>query len=174
VRHALAWFLTLVLAAAGTLLGHALAYRLTGEPLGDVHAYLGHAPQLLLLLATLAACPLAFTRGAATPPAWPFPFLAVGTFVVQEHLERLVHTGQLPWLLTNPSFLAGLALQLPLALAAWAVARRLLRALRASSRRVRLLPATSLAIVLPTPLWRVGHAAVASSARGPPAVLQPC
>jgi hypothetical protein len=174
VRHGLAWLLTLVFAAAGTLLGHALAYRLTGEPLGDVHAYLGHAPQLLLLLATLAACPLAFTRGAPTPPAWPFPFLAVGTFVVQEHLEGLVHTGQVPWLLTSPSFVAGLALQLPLALAAWIVARRLLRALRASPRRVRLLPAASLAIALPIPLRRVGSAPVASSARGPPTVLRPC
>jgi hypothetical protein len=174
VRHGFAWLLTLVLAAAGTLLGHALAYRLTGQSAGDVHAYLGHAPQLLLLLATLAACPLAFMRGTASPPAWPFPFLAVGTFVVQEHIERLVHTGELPWLLTTPSFLAGLALQLPLALAAWALARRLLRALDASPRRVRLLPAVSLSVVLPPVVRRVDRAPVPRAARGPPAVLRPC
>jgi hypothetical protein len=174
VRHVLAWLLTLVLAAAGTLLGHAVAYRVTGQPAGDVHAYLAHAPQLLLLLATLAVCALAFTRGAASPPAWPFPFLALGAFVVQEHLEVLVHTGELPWLLTRPSFLAGVALQLPLALGAWAVARRLLRTLRVSPRRLRLLPLVSVALPQPARIRRLGRAPVASSARDPPSILLPC
>jgi hypothetical protein len=174
VRHGLAWLLTLVLAAAGTVLGHVLAYRLTGQPAGEVHAYLGHVPQLLLLLTTLAVCPLAFTRGTKSPPGWPFPFLALSAFAVQEHLEQVVHTGELPWLLTRPSFLVGLVLQLPLALAAWAVARRLLRALDASPRRVRLLPAVSLAVALPGVVRRVDRAPVPRAARGPPAVLRPC
>ena len=174
MRHGLAWLLTLVLAAAGTLLGHALAYRLTGQPAGDVHAYLGHAPQLLLLLTTLAVCPLAFTRATNSPPAWPFPFLALSAFAVQEHLEQLVHTGELPWLLTRPSFLLGLVLQLPLALAAWAVARRLLRALDASPRRVRLLPAVSIVVALPAIVERLDRAAVPRAARGPPTILRPC
>jgi hypothetical protein len=174
VRHGLAWLVTLVLAAAGTLLGHALSYSLTEQPAGDVHAYLAHAPQLLLLLLTLSVCALAFTRGAASPPAWPFPFLALGAFVVQEHLEQLVHTGELPWLLTRPSFLAGLALQLPLALAAWAVSRRLLRALGVSPRRLRLLPELSAALPVVEPRLRVDRPPVPSSARGPPAVLRPC
>jgi hypothetical protein len=174
VRHGIAWLLTLVLAAAGTLLGHVLAYRLTGQSAGEVHAYLGHVPQLLLLLATLAACPLAFTRGTKSPPAWPFPFLALSAFAVQEHLEQLVHTGELPWLLTRPSFLVGLVLQLPLALAAWAVARRLLRALDAAPRRVRLLPAVSLAVALPAVVCRLDRAPVPRAARGPPLILRPC
>jgi hypothetical protein len=174
VRHGLAWLLTLVLAAAGTLLGHAFAYRLTGQPAGDVHAYLGHVPQLLLLLMTLAVCPLAFTRATTSPPAWPFPFLALSAFAVQEHLEQLVHTGELPWLLTRPSFLVGVVLQLPLALAAWAFARRLLRALDAAPRRVRLFPAVSVAVALPAVVGRFDRAAVPRAARGPPAVLRPC
>ena len=102
MRHVLAWLFTLVLAAAGTLLAHAAAYLATGEEPGPLHAYLGHTPQLLVILATLAAVSLAATRGAANPPAWPFPVLAVGAFVAQEHLERLLHTGELPWLLTRP------------------------------------------------------------------------
>ena len=172
MRCGLAWLLTLVLAAAGTLLGHALAYRLTGQAAGDVHDYLAHAPQVLLVLATLAVCTLAFTRGAASPPAWPFPFLALGAFAVQEHLERFVHTGHLPWLLTRPSFLAGVALQLPLALAAWALARKLLRAVRAAPRRIRLLPRHVIAVALPPPLRRLEPAPLRSVARGPPTSLR--
>jgi hypothetical protein len=175
VRHVVAWLFTLVFAAAGTLFAHALAYRLAGEPLGPTHAYLEHAPQVLLVLATLVACSLAFTRAATSPPAWPFPLVALGAFVAQEHLERLVHTGQFPWLLTQPVFLVGLGLQLPVALVAWALARRLLGTFGAPSTvRLRLLPRLQLTVAVPGGHARAGRRPKAPHARGPPAPLQPC
>ena len=173
MRRALAWVLTLVLAAAGTLMAHAIAYTLTGEPTGDVHAYFAHAPQLLLVLGTLSLSALAFTRGASAPPAWPFPFLAVGAFVAQEHLERLIHTGELPWLLTQPAFLLGLSLQLPAALAAWTLARRLLRVLAVPASRRGLLPVHLLAVVAPAGVLPARRQVTAVHARGPPVLFQP-
>lgn len=172
MRHVQAWLFTLVLTAAGMLLAHAAAYRSAGEETGSLHAYLGHAPQLLLVVGTLAAVSLAATRGTAKPPAWPFPALAVGAFVLQEHLERLLHTGELPWLLTSPAFLVGLVLQLPFALAAWWLARRILSDLTAPAPRGRLLPAHLLAIANPAPVTPASRAHVAVAARGPPRSLQ--
>jgi hypothetical protein len=169
VRHALAWLFTLAFAAAGTLVAHALAYRVAGEPLGQVHAYLEHVPQVLLVLATLAACTLALTRGTATPPAWPFPLVAVGAFVAQEHIERLAHTGQFPWLLTQPVFLLGVGLQLPVALAAWALAKRLLGALATTSTvHGRLLPRLLLEIASPGDDPAAGSTSAPIRARAPP------
>jgi hypothetical protein len=172
VRRAFAWVLTLVLATAGTLTAHAIAYTLTGEPTGDVHAYLAHAPQLLLVLGTLVVGALALTRGVSAPPAWPFPFLALGAYAAQEHVERIAHTGELPWLFTEPVFLLGLALQLPVALAAWALARRLLRLLAVASPRRMLLPAYLLAVVAPAGAPHAARSFVAAHARGPPVLLQ--
>jgi hypothetical protein len=172
VRHVLAWLFTLVLAAAGTLLAHAAAYLATGEEPWPLHAYLGHAPQLLVILATLAAVSLAATRGAANPPAWPFPVLAVGAFVAQEHLERLLHTGELPWLLTSPAFLVGLAFQLPFALAAWWLAGRMLRSLMPPTVRARLLPSYLLAIAHAAPRAPASRAPITAAARGPPLPLR--
>src|SRR3990172_8727238 len=80
-------------------------------------------------LAWLGAGPPA-RRGRA-PAAWPFAAVALGGFAVQEHLERLVHTGEPPLLVTWPVFLLGLALQLPFALAAYLVARALLHVAQA-------------------------------------------
>lgn len=156
------------------LLGHAAAYRLTGQPTGDVHAYLDHAPQVLLLLATLAVTLLALTRAAAAPPAWPFPVLALGAFVVQEHVERLLHTGEFPWLLTSATFLAGFVVQLPLALGAWAIARRLLRALAAQPRRPQLLPVYQVALAPAAPTRPLRRHSPTASARDPPQLLRPC
>ena len=42
-----AWPITLTLGAAGMLLAHAAADRLTGTTAGDEHGYLAHAPQVL-------------------------------------------------------------------------------------------------------------------------------
>ena len=60
------------------------------------------------------------------PPARAFPLVGLTTFVLQEHIERLVHGGGVPMLLTSPAFVVGLALQIPVALVAWALARWLL------------------------------------------------
>ena len=122
------WLVVSPVVAAGVLVAHSLAYRLTGTPTDAFHAYLGHAPQVLLLLTIAGILVGALGAPRQAPPAHVFPVVALGTFVVQEHVERLVHGGGVPLLLASPSFLAGLALQIPVALVAWALARWLLRA----------------------------------------------
>ena len=47
---------------------------------------------------------------------WAFALVAPLGFVAQEHVERLAHMGELPWLSTTLMFLLGLALQVPIAL----------------------------------------------------------
>jgi hypothetical protein len=152
VRRILAWLLTLALTAGGVLCAHALAYRLTGTASEGVHAYLGHAPQLVAVLVTLALGALAFTSRAPRLPLWPFPALALAGFAAQEHVERLLHTGELPWLLSRPVFVVGLVLQLPVALASWLLARRLLRAVTEPARR-RTPPSAATARGPPHLLW---------------------
>jgi hypothetical protein len=121
----LLWPLVLTLSSAGVLVGHDLAYRLTGVGSDGLHGYLAHAPQLLVAL-SLPALLVALSGGRThAPPTWAFGLLGTGAFTAMEHLERLGHGG-LPWLLTHPLFLLGLALQLPFALAAWWIARTLL------------------------------------------------
>jgi predicted outer membrane lipoprotein len=125
LRRTFAWILVVPVAAAGLLATHALAYELTGASVGRVHGYLAHAPQVVGLLATLSLVGLALQqRSVGRLSAWSFSLLAPLGFACQEHLERLVHTGELPWLLTSPPFLLGLALQVPVALVCVLVARR--------------------------------------------------
>jgi hypothetical protein len=57
-----------------------------------------------------------------------FALAAPVAFVLQEHLEGVVHTGHVPWLLTSPVLLVGLLLQAPIALLSAFVAHRLLAA----------------------------------------------
>ena len=109
------------------LIGHWLAYRLTSTPTEPLHAYLEHAPQVLLHpRQSLALILAALGTRMNAPPARAFPLVGLTTFVLQEHIERLVHGGGLPMLLTSPAFVVGLALQIPVALVAWALARWLL------------------------------------------------
>ena len=167
------WLAVSPLVAAGVVVSHVLAYRLTGTAAGPVHGYLDHAPQLLLVLfvAGLALGGLELSRLGARlrlPAAWPFPVVAVATFVVQEHLERYVHSGAAPLLLGSRVFLVGLLLQLPVALVVWALARRLLRALAPARGPSRRLPRHLLAVV-PAPARPVRALAVAAPrGRGPP------
>jgi len=124
-RRILSWALVTPLAAAGILGAHAAAYRLTGTERGSVHAYLGHVPQVLAVLATIGLVGLASQqRGFGSRSLWSFGLVAPLGFACQEHLERLAHTGELPWLLTTPAFLVGLVLQIPVAILCVAVARR--------------------------------------------------
>jgi hypothetical protein len=131
-RRTLAWLLVTPIAAAGVLAAHAAAYALTRTDPGPEHDYLAHAPQVIGLLATLGLLGLAVQERSLRPrsPWWFAPAAPLG-FVCQEHLERVIHTGELPWLLTTPSFLVGLALQLPVAVACVVIVRRLLGALPA-------------------------------------------
>jgi hypothetical protein len=172
-RFALVFCLAVPLTAAGTLVAHAVAYRVTGAPSEGIHGYLAHLPQLLTVLALPVLLALAVAGRARAPRAWPFAAAAVSAFVVQEHVERLAHTGELPFLLDRPVFLLGLALQVPFAVAAWLLARAVIRVAGAVLRRVPrrgsllLLPLATPRSGAPRARRGVGRAAP----RGPPAVL---
>ena len=135
-----AWLVVSPVLAAGVLVAHTLAYRLTGTPTDAFHAYLAHVPQILLLVA-LAGLGLGGlgSRVDAPRPVF-FAAVAVTTFVAQEHLERLVHGGAVPLLVTTPAFVVGVLLQLPVALVAWALARWLLAAVGRAGCGVRARP----------------------------------
>ena len=121
-----AWLLVSPVIATGVLVAHQLAYRLTSTPADPLHEYLAHGPQVLLLLTLSGLALSGFGPRRGAPPAWIFPAVALLTFVAQEHVERIVHGGGVPILVTTPVFLIGLALQIPVALLAWALAHRLL------------------------------------------------
>ena len=169
----LAWALVTPVSAAGILAAHALAYALTGTEPGAMHGYLAHAPQVAAVLATIGLVGLALQeRGVGRRSFASFALLAPLGFACQEHLERLAHTGELPWLLTTPSFLVGLALQVPVALACVAVARRVGGALTGmrSSRPGRLgevwLPLSDRPLAIPHVVRRAR-----ATGRAPPLVL---
>lgn len=145
-RLRLAWLLSLAFMGVGLLTAHGLAYRLV-TPDGDErsrlleasgHGYLAESTLFIGLSVTVALFALlgavlsAARRGPALrAPAW-FALLPVAGFVVLEHLERLQHTGVFPLdLITNPTFLVGLALQLPFAVAILILVRALLGAAEA-------------------------------------------
>jgi hypothetical protein len=135
VNRTRVWLLVSPVVAAGVLVAHALAYRLTSTPTDPWHAYLGHVPQILLLLAFAGAVLAAVGGPRGAPGAGVFPVVALGVFVAQEHLERVAHGG-VPVLVASPAFLVGLVLQIPVALLAWVVASWLLRAATAAPKRV--------------------------------------
>jgi len=169
VRRTLTWLATLPFAAASVLMGHAIAYWALGVPSGDLHGYLAHAPQVVLILATLALLGLAADSRVRRASPVPLAALAIVAFVVQEHVERLIHTGQLPLLLASPVLWLGIALQVPLAVAVWIVARRIAENIAAPVRRsapriARL--ATLLTAIVGQPVAAV--AAATHPGRGPP------
>ena len=135
MRRTLLAIVALPAVASGTFAAHAAAYGLLGAPSEGVHGYLSHLPQVLALLTLPALLAAAVAGRSPAPKAWPFAAAALSAFVIQEHLERLAHTGELPFLLSRPVFLLGLALQLPFALLAWLGARLLLRAAHGADAR---------------------------------------
>jgi hypothetical protein len=98
---------------------------------------------VLALLGVLAVLALvaevrATAVNAPSPKVWMFAVLAPATFVAQEHLERWFHDGAFPWgAALEGTFVVGLLLQLPFALAAYALARLLLGVTRALARLLR-------------------------------------
>ncbi len=123
MQRPLAWIATMPLAAASVVAGHAAAYRLTGTPLGDDHGYLQHAPQIALVLATVAVLGLAADTRTRRRSPLPLASIGIVAFAVQEHLERFLHTGHVPFLLASPVFWVGVLLQVPLSAALWFLAR---------------------------------------------------
>lgn len=142
MRRGLTWALTLPIVLGGTEAAHALAYRLVYPQLNarvllaTGHAYLAWLPLLLgiagaLALASLVAAGADAARGRSPRdlPAWAFAVVPPLAFVLQEVLELSLHTGTFGWrAVLAPTFVPGLALQLPLAALAYVVARFLLRA----------------------------------------------
>jgi len=186
---------------AGTEVAHALAYRLV-YPQASVrwqvlaatgHGYLGWLPLTFAIAGTVGLTGIA--RGVVDAarrrpprpvPAWAFGLLPVVAFTLQEFLERWLALGGFPWwMIEQPTFRVGVLLQLPFGLAAFVVARVLLRAVErvglavwALRRRVAAFAESPrwspLALAAPRPsALATGHAG-----RGPPwlagASLQRC
>jgi len=189
-RNRLPWLVAVPLMVAGSLSAHELGYWLVtpdatdrGRLLAESgHGYFEHLPLLLGVLAALLVAGLALRvsrslrAGTSGPPAWFFFILPPLGFAAQEHLERLLHSGTLPIdAALEPTFLIGLALQLPFALAALAVARalvagadRLSHELTRQPRSPRARPA-SIPSPLPAPgLPRIAVLALGYAERGPP------
>jgi hypothetical protein len=148
--------LSLPLAAAGCLAGHATGYALVGASRHDarIHGYLGLAPQFLAACVALVALALALRltgRLQGRPAAWPFALLPPLAFCAQELIERLV-AGLPAHAVFEPAVFAGLAAQLPLALLAYLAARALLRYTDAAARALGPRPVFTLRpALLPVP-----------------------
>jgi len=131
----LAWLASLALMSVGGVIAHAAAYRLVA-PAAHHHHHTGASAHLQFCLAlcatvVLVALGLAFAGRvrrfrALHPPLWLFALLPPVGFVLQEHLERFLHTGSVPvGMSVETVFLVGVLLQLPFALAAYLAARAL-------------------------------------------------
>jgi hypothetical protein len=195
MRHRAAWLIPLPLVIASWLGAHSLAYWLvspggTGHmALHTVsgHGYLGYAPALAvwglaLVLAGLVLCVGDGLRGrrALPPPVRVLVLLPPVGFAVQEHLERLIGTAGMPHdLVLEPTFLVGLALQLPFALAALLVAHalnavgfgigRALAGLLTVPRQVPGLPSSQLRLTASVALVTPSVLALGHGPRAPPA-----
>jgi len=188
VRRGITWALTLPLMLGGIEAAHALAYRLVYPQLdGRVllatgHAYLAWLPLLLGLSGALALVALVAAgidaphgRSPRHMPAWAFAVVPPIAFVLQEVLELSLHLGTFGWrAVLAPTFLPGLALQLPLALLAYVAARLLLRTAERLGRALaplRLASLLELAPAVPVEELFVRIAATSRTSRGPPQVV---
>ncbi|HZT16913.1 MAG TPA: hypothetical protein VFA19_13295 [Gaiellaceae bacterium] len=192
MRRGLAWLLALPLIAGGSQAAHVLAYRLVYPSSGvrlhallaTGHGYMARLPLVLAVAAAVALVSLAVAaldaargRSVRGLPAWAFALLPPAAFVLQEVLERSIHTGTFFWQAVEaPTFLPGLLLQVPFAAAAYVAARVLLRTAAAVGRLIgvardlpaaphapaRALPPAALPALRPAPL------AGAAAGRAPP------
>jgi hypothetical protein len=188
MRDVRSLLLALPFVLAGTLAGHEAGYRLTTEDAAaradalaaSGHAYLDLAPLAFGVATAFALLGFALlirvgAHGGRTRLApWALAAFAPLAFALQEHLERQLSSGTFPWTAAlEPSFLVGLALQLPFALAALALARWLGRAALDLGRalgappqpRLELVPALVPAGASPVPVAALARGA---SERGPP------
>jgi hypothetical protein len=166
----LAWLLSLGLAAAGGLAAHGLAYRMA-EPDAERRHHLlestGHGYMDTTLIGSLcvaltvlafAGCILAGIRRHTRPPLWLFALAPPVGFALQEHAERMLHQDSFSaGTVLEPTFLAGLLLQLPFAAVALLLARALLVAAGDLARKLgappRFRPATDASLAVPTDVW---------------------
>jgi len=180
------WLLALPLMAGGSLAAHAASYRLAIPDAQDRarglelsgHSYFDYLPLLAALIAAPAM--VAFALTAFGRPrhlgAWPLALLPPLSFVLQEHLERFVHSGAFPWGASlERTFVLGLLLQGPFALIAFLLARALLAGIcavrQALARRPPRFRARTLRRAFARPqvcLPRLPALALGHAERGPP------
>lgn len=192
MRRSLVWLSALPLMLAGSQVAHVFAYRwvypstqvrlhallLTGHGYMDrLPVALGIAGAVMLVSLLVGVADAASGRSSRGLPAWAFALLPLTTFVLQEILERSLHTGTFVWqAVESPTFVPGLLLQLPFAVVAYVIARLLLRTASAVARIIgarrsvfcpRSAPARSR---LPLVVWlpRLAPLAGAAAGRAPP------
>ena len=194
MRRVSAWLLVVPLMLAGTEVAHALAYRLV-YPQAEVrfrvlaatgHGYMSWAPVLVGVAGGLVVAGLisgildtAHRRKPRPVPAWMFGLLPLAGYAIQEFVERWLAVGGLPWwMVEQPTFRIGLALQLPFALVAFLLARVLLRvvervglALRAARPRLALIGGQRSWSLLAVSAVRASALATGHAERGPPPLL---
>jgi hypothetical protein len=182
MRRSLAWLVAVPLMLAGSQAAHVLAYRWVYPEAGvrlaalvqSGHGYMSLLPFVFGAAAAVTALSLVVTAADAARgrrlralPAWAFALLPPLGFAVQEHLERWLYSGVVPWHeFAAPTFLPGLALQLPFAALAYLVARFLLRT---AERVGRVLAAPEPARPRPRPL-PASRPALAPLAVRPPVI----
>ncbi len=152
MRRGLAWLVAVPLMLAGSQVAHMLAYRIVypqaGVRLHDLvetgHGYLSALPLALGVAGAVVVLSLAASlvdaargRGVRSLPPWAFALLPVVGFGLQEYIERWLAWGSFPWAAAlEPTFLIGIALQLPFGALAFVVVRVLLRTARRLGRRL--------------------------------------
>jgi hypothetical protein len=135
------WLLVFALTVAGWISAHELAYRLAiphphaggSEVAVRGHAYLAYGAlviALCLLIALVCTAGLVARPDGLRPPSRRLLLFVLLLpplgFALQELTEGLLNTGAPPYeAASEPTFLLGILLQLPFALAALAVARAL-------------------------------------------------
>jgi hypothetical protein len=190
-RKGTAWLVSFPIALVGMLTAHAVANAAVGSPgrAGEVFASAASGGELVPVVAALAAGAILLGLIGRVARRWcltaggrslamPFALLPPLGFILLELGEGFAHGGgvggDLP---RHPTFLFGLALQLPFALVGYVAARALLRlsdgvrALLARRRPLRLArPLAALRRPSDAPPPRVRRGAV-HSGRAPPAFV---
>jgi hypothetical protein len=187
MRRRLAWLVTVPLLLASSQFAHALAYRWVYPEvhlrvqvlLASGHGYMSRLPLALGAAGAIALLALAAAAGDAARgrpvrdlPAWAFALLPPVAFVLQEFLELSLHLGRPAWhVAAARTFVPGLVLQLPFALAAYVVAGLLLRTAERIGRAFAAVPRPRLSLPAATPPSAApgGNAPRSSrTTRGPP------
>ena len=152
MRRSLAWLVAVPLMLAGSQVAHMLAYRIV-YPAASIrlhalietgHGYESALPLVLGVAAAIVGLSLVASildvargRDVGSAPPWAFALLPLAGFAFQEYLERWLAWGFFPWYTAEqPTFLIGIALQLPFGILAYLAARLLLRTAKRLGRRL--------------------------------------
>ena len=188
MRRRLPWLLVVPLIVAGSLGAHVAAGLFGDAPVGEhggevaERSSSGVAGQWVVILGLVAALAIAagwsLLRGRqrAGASAAIFFWLPPLAFSIQELAERLLRAEAAPFSAAfEPRFLVGIGLQIPFGLAAFLLARLLVRVARGIvcvlARRPVVTFSRRLALVLPAVGWlprRIPALALGYTQRGPP------